>query len=283
MALNAPMSFEPVKPDDFEAMLALRIRAMRPSLEAIGRFDPERARDWLAASWAPAFMRRVLWRGERVGSVTLRPLDTGALRLDHLYIEPAQQGQGIGKRVMRWALCETDARGQALELAVLQHSVAQRWYERLGFAITGSDAYDFAMRREPKAAPVAVVRSAWQRVQARDWAGFRALLHTDLSARWWTSGERFVGADAFVRVQSEYPEGWSIDVLEVSALADGRVLSVVRVDHGGVSFFGTTVFEVESGLVREIDELWGTFEPPPDWRSPPRHAGWQRFDSRASS
>ncbi len=33
------------KPEDFEALAALRIEAMRESLERIGRFDPARARE----------------------------------------------------------------------------------------------------------------------------------------------------------------------------------------------------------------------------------------------
>jgi hypothetical protein len=48
---------------------------------------------------------------------------------------------------------------------------------------------------------------------------------------WWTSGERFVGADAFVACRRVTPKAGTIRLLEVSPLQDGRVLSVVRVDH----------------------------------------------------
>ena len=76
-------SFEPVADDDFEPMLALRIAALRESLERLGRFDPARARERLRAGFAPAFMRHIVADGERIGFLTLRPAD-GALRIEHI-------------------------------------------------------------------------------------------------------------------------------------------------------------------------------------------------------
>jgi hypothetical protein len=38
------LSLTPAHAEDFEALLALRVTAMRESLERIGRFDPGRAR-----------------------------------------------------------------------------------------------------------------------------------------------------------------------------------------------------------------------------------------------
>jgi len=38
------LNFEPVAAGDFESMAQLRIAALRPSLERLGRFDPSRAR-----------------------------------------------------------------------------------------------------------------------------------------------------------------------------------------------------------------------------------------------
>ena len=43
------LSLQPVDSGDFEAMLALRIDAMRPSLERVGRFDLARSRERLNA------------------------------------------------------------------------------------------------------------------------------------------------------------------------------------------------------------------------------------------
>jgi hypothetical protein len=111
------------------------------------------------------------------------------------------------------------------------------------------------------------VRSIWHALQRRDWAAARAAMADTLVARWWTSGERFDGADAFVSMQAAYPEGWTLHALEVAALADGRVMSLVRVDHPPLGvFFCTSIARVHEGRVTEIDEYWATAEPAPAWR-----------------
>ena len=49
----------PVALSDFDAMVAIRIEALRESLERFGRFDPVRARERLAAGFAPEQMRHI--------------------------------------------------------------------------------------------------------------------------------------------------------------------------------------------------------------------------------
>lgn len=44
---------------DFDGMVAIRIEALRESLERLGRFDPVRARERLAAGFAPEHMRHI--------------------------------------------------------------------------------------------------------------------------------------------------------------------------------------------------------------------------------
>ena len=74
---------------DFEDLLALRIAAMRESLERLGRFDPERAQP-ARATFRPEYTRAIELEGKRVGFYALRP-DGDGLRLDHLYLHPSSQ------------------------------------------------------------------------------------------------------------------------------------------------------------------------------------------------
>jgi hypothetical protein len=128
-------------------------------------------------------------------------------------------------------------------------------------------------------APLEVVRRLWADFQARDWAAARRLLHGDLQATWWTTGERLLGAEAFIEVNARYPEGWTIFVIDISLLQDGRVLSIVRVDHPPQRFFATSLCRLdEHGLIVHIEEFWATVESPPDWRSPEQLTGCVRFD-----
>lgn len=270
--------FEPVAASDFEAMVALRIRAMRPSLEALGRYDPERARQRLAEGFAPAYMRHIVVGAERVGFTTLRPVEQGlALELDHLYIEPAHQGRGIGAWVVDCAKSRADLLQLPLVVEALKGSDANRFYRRHGFVEQKQGEWDTTYRRQQQANPLAVVRDLWARFEARDWAGGRALLHGQLQVRWWASGERMTTADCFVAVQAEYPEGWSIHPMRFEALDDGRVLAFVRVEHPPHgSFLVQQRVRVRDGRIAEGDELWATCEAPPAWRTPERFPGLER-------
>jgi GNAT superfamily N-acetyltransferase/ketosteroid isomerase-like protein len=273
---DAGPSLQPVAAADFDELLALRVRAMQPSLQALGRFDPARSRERFAGTFLPEHMQHILLGGLKVGCVTLRP-KPDVLRIDHLYIDPAYQRRGLGAWVMDWACSTADLRQQPLELAALQGSDANRFYLRHGFVECGRGEYDIEYRRSPQMHPLAVVRALWARFQARDWAAARELLHDDLRITWWASGERFVTADAFVRVQSEYPEGWSIHLLRLTAMLDGRVLAQVRVSHPPGEFLVTSILRVRDGRIAHGDEWWSTCEAPPAWRTPGRFPGLQHL------
>ena len=96
----------PVVESDFDDMVALRIDALRESLERLGRYDPSRARARLADGFAPQHMHHIEVDDQRIGFVTLRPDDTAqppSLRLNHLYIRPGAQRRGTGEWVLKWA------------------------------------------------------------------------------------------------------------------------------------------------------------------------------------
>jgi hypothetical protein len=71
------VTLAPATAGDAEALVALRIAAMRASLERIGRFDPGRARERFLAGFSPAHTRHIVVAGERVGFVVVKPRWTG--------------------------------------------------------------------------------------------------------------------------------------------------------------------------------------------------------------
>src|SRR5262245_26909572 len=65
-SLDPPgLEFTPAAAADAEALVALRIAAMRESLERIGRFDPQRARDRFLSTFAPEQTQHLVLQGER--------------------------------------------------------------------------------------------------------------------------------------------------------------------------------------------------------------------------
>lgn len=111
-----------------------------------------------------------------------------------------------------------------------------------------------------------VVRSFFERMQARDWDGAEELLSSTAFIEFSVTGERFRGED-FVAMNAAYPEGWSIEVVET--LTDGdRVAAQVRVTQGDDVFWCAGFYHVVDGLIAAGVEHWVTenVASPPAWR-----------------
>ncbi len=212
------------------------------------------------------------------------------LRADvaHLFqfaVEPSVQGAGVGRALMQAAEDHALASGRravALDTALPARHLRQR-YARAGYVEQhelqwDAKTYRSALMVKPLTNPavaatdaehrVATVRALWAHFQARDWPAARAVLSDDAQLHWRSSGEHLLDADAIIRVNAIYPEGWSIHQLEASALVDGRVHSLIEVHHGDQRFLAHTLWRFDSaGRIVHADETFATVEPPPAWRT----------------
>jgi ribosomal protein S18 acetylase RimI-like enzyme len=138
---------------DADALATLRVRAMRESLEQLGRFDAERARARFLSNFEPSFTRHIVQDGKTVGFVVVRPHDTQLL-LDHLYIQPGHQGQGVGAAVLAIVFSEADGAGKDLRVGALKQSRANDFYVRHGFQPVEQGEWDnYYLRRASGACP----------------------------------------------------------------------------------------------------------------------------------
>ena len=135
------ITFVPAISADADSLVALRIEAMRESLERIGRFDPARARERFMATFAPSQTRHIVADGVRVGFLVVRPYQ-GELLLDHLYVHPQHQGRGIGSAVLQSVLAEAEACKLAIRVGALRESGSNRFYLRHGFTQVEQDEWD---------------------------------------------------------------------------------------------------------------------------------------------
>lgn len=134
-------SLAPAAPGDLDALVAIRIEAMRESLERVGRFDPVRARKRFASSFSPEHTRHVVTDGERVGFVVVKS-HAGELLLDHLYIRPGSQRRGIGAAVLALVFAEADAMALPVRVGALRESASNRFYLRHGFRLVDRGEFD---------------------------------------------------------------------------------------------------------------------------------------------
>ncbi|UXH78618.1 GNAT family N-acetyltransferase [Roseateles amylovorans] len=140
-ALSATLRLTPVSPDDAEALIVLRIAAMKPSLERLGRFDPQRARERFLASFDPALTRHIEVDRQRLGFVVIRPQPDWLL-LDHLYLHPDAQGRGLGAAVLQRVFAQAEALGLPVRVGALRGSDANRFYQRHGFLWVEESEFD---------------------------------------------------------------------------------------------------------------------------------------------
>ena len=126
---------------DFEDLLAFRILAMQESLERIGRFSPERARERFLLGFEAQFTRHILLNGERVGFLVVKP--SGAdLHLDHFYIHPRFQRSGIGAAVLTKVFEDADNLGLPVRTGALRDSESNEFYLRHGFVKVKESEWD---------------------------------------------------------------------------------------------------------------------------------------------
>lgn len=143
-----PVHFEPASAQDVEDLAALRVVAMRPSLERVGRFDPQRARDRFLANFTPSCTQHLVVEGHRVGFVVVRH-QADHLLLDHLCVQPAHQGKGIGAAVLAVVFADADAQGMPVRVGALRASDSNRFYIRHDFELVEESEWDNYYVRMP--------------------------------------------------------------------------------------------------------------------------------------
>ncbi len=126
---------------DLEALVALRIKAMQPSLEAVGRFDPARARERFVKSFSAANTFKVLIDQQLVGFYVVIE-KTDHLWLDHLYIDPQFQGNSLGKQIIETLKQQAKSKAVPLRLGALQESRANAFYLQQGFVQIDRQEWD---------------------------------------------------------------------------------------------------------------------------------------------
>lgn len=138
---SPPVILVAAQPADLDNLVAIRIEAMRESLERIGRFDPVRARERFLNGFDSRNTRHIELAGERIGFIVVRH-DQEELLLEHLYLRPNAQGSGVGSVVLKQIFKEADAAALPIRVGALKESASNRFYIRHGFQFVESGEFD---------------------------------------------------------------------------------------------------------------------------------------------
>ncbi|WP_236086975.1 GNAT family N-acetyltransferase [Bordetella holmesii] len=142
--LHTPIARE----SDFEGLAMLRLAAIRASLQALGRFDPQRSHQRLRAGFIPALTRHILVDGVRAGFYILNDRQP-VWRLTHFYLAPDYSGHGIGSRLLAELCARARTLRASIELAALKGSRSNAFYLAHGFEKIGESQWDVEYRYLP--------------------------------------------------------------------------------------------------------------------------------------
>lgn len=138
------MELRPSLGTDIDWLVELRAEVLRPDLERLGRYDPQRVRDRMRDAFRPENTRIIVVDGSDAGSISVRD-EADARWIEHFYLAAGARNRGIGSAVLRRIIGGEDAR--PFKLNVLQGSPARRLYERFGFTAYEEDDVDVFMMR----------------------------------------------------------------------------------------------------------------------------------------
>jgi GNAT superfamily N-acetyltransferase len=144
----ADWELRPARQADMERIADLRAVTLRPDLERLGRYDEQRVRQRLRDGFAAEHTWVIEVEGVFAGCIALRPADD-AYWLEHFYLEPRLQGQGIGSGVLAKTLERCDREHVVVRVNVLHGSPSRRLYERHGFTVVTETPVDIFMLRTP--------------------------------------------------------------------------------------------------------------------------------------
>ena len=126
---------------DADALADLRVAAMRPSLEAVGRFDPERARNRFLEGFSPDATCKIERDGVLIGFFVMKDFEDHIF-LDHLYVSPTEQGHGVGGEVIAHVKARASERSVPVRLCALNKSKVNGFYVQQGFSVTRVEELD---------------------------------------------------------------------------------------------------------------------------------------------
>jgi GNAT superfamily N-acetyltransferase len=126
---------------DGPELAELRVAAMKSSLEAIGRFDPVRARQRFLSSFSPEETVKIESHRKTVGFYVVRNRKDH-LWLDHLYIEPSFQGKGAGVAVIDKIKDMASHENLPIRLCALRESPSNDFYISQKFVFQFEEEWD---------------------------------------------------------------------------------------------------------------------------------------------
>lgn len=139
----------PAVPTDYDFLYDVQRETMRTYVEqTFGPWDETFQRELFDSEFDPAQFQVIVVDGVDAGLLLLETYETHWF-LDKIYLLPAYQNRGIGRRLLE-SIIERARRAQMpIKLRVLKVNPAQRLYRRLGFRVIEEHDVRYVMQLDP--------------------------------------------------------------------------------------------------------------------------------------
>lgn len=130
---------------DFEFLRRLHRETLKPYVTELWGWDEARQEKLLRERFDPAKLQVIQQARLDVGVLHIdrRPTE---LFLANILILPGSQGVGLGTAIVRDLMAEARRLNVPITLTVLRPNPARKFYEKLGFTITGEDEFRYFMK-----------------------------------------------------------------------------------------------------------------------------------------
>lgn len=114
----------------------------------------------------------------------------------------------------------------------------------------------------PMAGTRGLVLRHWATANARDWAGFRALLADDLAYEVPQTREHIDSGEGYLEMFRTWPGPWSAQIEHLVCEGE-KAVCVIAFVVGTTRMTGISVFEAEQGRLKRVTDYWPEpYEPP---------------------
>ena len=143
------LTLRPATTEDYDFIYRVKAVTLKGYIAQTWGWNEADQQSRFSASFDPAQWQIVQLGGRDIGVLCLES-EEGGLFLANIELLPPFQNRGIGTRVIEDILASARRDCLPVRLQVLKVNPARRFYERLGFVVTGETDTHYLMRCSPE-------------------------------------------------------------------------------------------------------------------------------------
>lgn len=141
------VELRPARKSDYDYAQRLYVETMRPLLTRLDAWDEDDTLAKFRGHYRQGDVSIIMVNGRDAGFLQVEENADG-ITLTQIHIEAPYRSRGIGTRLIRDLLSESQTKNKPVSLSVVKHNPAQGLYERLGFQVVDQDDTKLHMRYE---------------------------------------------------------------------------------------------------------------------------------------